>query len=101
MRLPTLRPMLLCVALLVACAQATATEARQTGPDGSGSCPDSASNSAEHPDEAEASDDSATTAVRRTQKTKPAPSASPRATSGGGGRNTPPRFHSFLPGMFR
>lgn len=90
---------LLSVALLCASGQALATESRHMDPDGSGSCPESSTAGNEAADETDA--DAAAAPVRRTQKAKPA--ATPRASNGGGGgnRSTAPRWHSFLPGMFR
>jgi hypothetical protein len=96
MRLHTLRPMLLCLALLAASGHAMANESRQSATDDA--CPDTAATSAaERTDDPQV--DETVAPVRQTQKAKPAVSASPRAT--GGTRATPPRFHSFLPGMFR
>ena len=93
-------PILLSVALLCASGQLMATESRQMGPDGSGSCPESNTAST---DDAEVADaDVAAAPARRTQKTKPA--ATPRASNGSGSGNRSggaPRWHSFLPGMFR
>ena len=92
-----LSPILLSLALLCACGHATATESRQMGPDGSNSCPDSATAS----NDAEDTDGDATPA-RRAQKAKPATTT--RANGGGGGsgqRSSTPRWHSFLPGMIR
>ena len=77
MRLHPLRPMLLCLALLVASGHAMANESRQS--------------------ESQVADRGAP--PRQTQSATPAVSGSPRAT--GGTRTNPPRFHSFLPGMFR
>lgn len=95
-----LSPILLSVALLCASGQVLATESRQMGPDGSGSCPENATTSNEATDDADA--DAATAAPRRTQKAKPAAAVRSNGSSGGGGsRNTAPRWHSFLPGMFR
>lgn len=95
MRLHPLRPMLLCLALLAASGHAMACESRQSTPDEA--CPDNAATStAERTDDAQA--DEPIAPVRQTPKAKPAV-ASPRAT--GGTRTNPPRFHSFLPGMFR
>lgn len=96
MRLHTLRPMLLCLALLAASGQAMANESRQSAVDEA--CPDNAAASTvERTDDAQV--DEPVAPVRQTQKAKPAISASPRAA--GGTRISPPRFHSFLPGMFR
>lgn len=96
MRLRPLRPMLLCLALLAASGHAMAYEARQAPADDI--CPDTATaGSTERTDDSQL--DGAVAPVRHTQKAKPAVSASPRAT--GGTRTNPPRFHSFLPGMFR
>ena len=95
MRLHPLRPMLLCLALLAASGHAMANESRQSAADEA--CPDTATASApERTDDAEV--DEPIAPVRQTPKAKPAV-ASPRAT--GGTRTNPPRFHSFLPGMFR
>lgn len=96
MRLHLLRPMLLCLALLAASGHAMANESRQSAADEA--CPDNAvAGTTDRTDESPV--DEPVTPVRQTQKAKPAVSASPRAT--GGTRTNPPRFHSFLPGMFR
>ena len=89
---------LLSIALLCASGQLLATESRQMDADGSASCPETTAASNDVADEVDA--DAAAAPARRTQKTKPAPT--PRASNGGGGgsRSTP-RWHSFLPGMFR
>ena len=93
MRLHPLRPMLLCLALLAASGHAMA-ESRQSASDEA--CPDTAASTTERTDDAQV--DEPIAPVRQTPKAKPAV-ASPRAT--GGTRTNPPRFHSFLPGMFR
>ena len=95
MRLHPLRPMLLCLALLAASGHAMANESRQAAADDA--CPDTVASSTERTDDGPV--DETVVPVRQTQKAKPAVSASPRAT--GGARSNPPRFHSFLPGMFR
>ena len=96
MRLHPLRPMLLCLALLAASGHAMANESRQAPADDA--CPDTAAAAnAERTDDDQV--DETIVPARQTQKAKPAVSASPRAT--GGTRTNPPRFHSFLPGMFR
>lgn len=97
MRLHPLRPMLLCLALLAASGHAMANESRQAAADDA--CPDTAAaaTGTERTDESPV--DETVAPIRQTQKSKPAVSASPRAT--GGARTSPPRFHSFLPGMFR
>jgi septal ring-binding cell division protein DamX len=88
---------LLSVALLCASGQALAAESRPMEPDGI-SCPESANASSEAADDADA--DAIAAPARRTQKAKPA--ATSRASNGGGGnRSSAPRWHSFLPGMFR
>ena len=94
-----LSPILLSLALLCASGLGMAAEARQLSPDGDGNCPETASASNEAADEVDP--DAAAAPARRTQKAKPAPAA--RAGGGGaaGQRNTAPRWHSFLPGMFR
>ena len=96
MRLHPLRPMLLCLALLAASGHAMANESRQAPADDA--CPDTAAASTTERTDDSAVDETVAPA-RQTQKAKPAVSASPRAT--GGVRTNPPRFHSFLPGMFR
>ena len=91
---------LLSVALLYASGPLMATESRHMGPDGSGSgtCPEAATAASDATDEADP--DAAAAPARRTQKAKPAANA--RGNGGGGGnRNSAPRWHSFLPGMFR
>ncbi|HSD16233.1 MAG TPA: hypothetical protein VLC71_03095 [Thermomonas sp.] len=95
MRLHPLRQML-CLVLLATSGHAMANESRQATTDEA--CPDTAAaSSSERTDDAQADD--MVVPARQTQKAKPAMSASPRAT--GGTRTSPPRFHSFLPGMFR
>ena len=66
--------------------------------DGGNACPETTTASTDAVDEVDA--DAAAAPARRAQKTKPTPT--PRASNGGGGgsRSTP-RWHSFLPGMFR
>jgi len=95
MRLHPLRPMLLCLVLLAASSHAMANESRQAPADDA--CPDSAASTTERTDDGQG--DETVAPARQAQKAKPAVSASPRAT--GGTRTNPPRFHSFLPGMFR
>lgn len=93
-----LSPILLSIALLCASGQLMATESTQMAPDGNASCPENTATSSDIADDAET--DVAAAPVRRTQKAKPA--ATPRASnSGGGNRGSTPRWHSFLPGMFR
>ena len=92
-----LRPMLLCLALLAASGHAMATESRQSASDEA--CPDTtAASASERTDDGQPAEEP-TAPTRQTHKAKPAVSASPRAT--GGTRTSPPRSHSFLPGMFR
>jgi len=95
MRRPSLIPALMSLALLMACGQALASESRQTSAEGGESCPETAAT--ERADDADAEPNAPATPVKRTSKAK-APAA-PRA--GGGTRSTAPRWHSFLPGMFR
>jgi len=95
-----LSPILLSVALLCASGLGMAAESRQLGPDGDGSCPETAAASNEATDEADP-DAAAAPAPRRTQKAKPAPATRSGGGSAAGQRNTAPRWHSFLPGMFR
>lgn len=93
-----LSPILLSVALLCASGFGMAAEARQLSPDGDGSCPETTAASNEATDEADP--DAAAAPARRTQKAKPTPAAR-SGGNGAGQRNTAPRWHSFLPGMFR
>lgn len=85
-------PALACVVLL-SCSGYALAETRQMGSDGGS--PADVSAGGERLDEAEA--DAASGAQRRTQKAKPPAAASPRAST----RPAAPRWHSFLPGMFR
>jgi hypothetical protein len=94
-----LSPILLSVALLCASGLGMAAESRQLGPDGDGSCPETAAASNEATDETDP--DAAAAPARRTQKAKPAPATRSGGGNASGQRNTAPRWHSFLPGMFR
>lgn len=94
-----LSPILLSVALLCASGLGMAAESRQLSPDGDGSCPDTATASNEVADDVDA--DAAAAPARRTQKAKPAPAARSGGGNGTGQRSSAPRWHSFLPGMFR
>lgn len=89
-------PALLSIALLGACGQAAALESRQLTADGSDSRTESMAGG-DRTDGAEPEPNTPATQGKRTEKAKAA--ASPR--SGGGNRSTAPRWHSFLPGMFR
>jgi hypothetical protein len=88
---------LLSVALLCAAGQVLATESRQLGPDGSGSCPESTTGTLDEAD----SDAAAAPARRAPHKVKPTTPAARGAGGSNGQRSTTPRWHSFLPGMFR
>ena len=94
-----LSPILLSVALLCASGFGMAAESRELSPDGDGSCPETTAASNETTDEVDA--DAAAAPARRTQKTKPTPGARSGGGNGAGQRNNTPRWHSFLPGMFR
>ena len=94
-----LSPILLSVALLCACGQVMAAEARHMGPDGSGgTCPDTAAANTDRNSDDDTDNEAVAAPVRRPQKAKPAPTSHGNA---GGNRSTAPRWHSFLPGMFR
>jgi hypothetical protein len=92
-------PFLLSIALLCASGQVLASESRQVGPDGDGNCPETVATGNDVTDELDP--DAAAAPARRAQKSKPAPAS--RASGGNGGvqRSNAPRWHSFLPGMFR
>ena len=96
MRLLSPIPALLSIVLLGACGQALAGEARHMAADG-GSCPDSAAAGNDRMDDAEADPNAPATPAKRSPKAKAV--AAPRDSSGT--RSTAPRWHSFLPGMFR
>ena len=97
MRLLSPIPALLSIVLLGACGQALAVEARHMAADGGGSCPDSAAAGNDRMDDAEADPNALATPAKRTPKAKAV--AAPHDSSGT--RSTAPRWHSFLPGMFR
>ena len=92
-------PILLSIALLCASGQVLASESRQIGPDGDGTCPETAANGNDVTDEVDP--DAAAAPARRTQKAKPAPTSRASGGNGGGQRSNAPRWHSVLPGMFR
>ena len=94
-----LSQIVLSVALLCASGLAMAAESRQLGPDGDGNCPETGTAANDATDEADP--DAAAAPARRTQKAKPTPAARSGGGNGAGQRNTAPRWHSFLPGMFR
>ncbi len=87
---------MLSIVLLGACSQAVAVESRQMASDGSESRSEGLSGG-ERADGSEADPNVPETQAKRSEKAKAA--ASPR--TGGGNRSTAPRWHSFLPGMFR
>ncbi len=95
MRRLSLIPAVLSVVLLGACGQTVAADSRQLAADGGESCPDAAT--VERADDADADPNAPATSVKRTSKAKAA--AAQRASAGN--RSTAPRWHSFLPGMFR
>lgn len=91
----------LCLALLLicACAAVSAREVRMQTPNGeTGTCPDVEATTA-----AAATTPKAAPATAQARGNKPA--TKPATTQGGGGdaavRSQGPRWHSFLPGMFR
>ena len=89
-------PALLSIALLGACGQAVAVESRQMASDGSESRSQGIAGG-ERADDADPDPNAPVTQAKRSEKAKAA--TSPR--TGGGNRSTAPRWHSFLPGMFR
>ena len=100
MRPSSPRPLLLCIALLLACGHAAASQSRQLDADGSGACPEATATGNERAEDADEQAGTASPARRAAQKPRPAASATPR-TGGGNERVAPPRWHSFLPGMIR
>ena len=90
------RYLLLCLLLTSAGAMAGAREVRLHGPNGDGGCPDATTPAAP----AAAPANATTTPVRHADKIKPV-----ITVRGGGsddsGTTHAPRWHSFLPGMFR
>lgn len=90
-------PIFLSIALLSACGYASAAASQHMSADGSSSCPDSTVATNDRSDLGDADPAAAALPpVRRTEKAKAA--AAPRAS---GTRAAAPRWHSFLPGMFR
>lgn len=91
-------PILLSFALLSAGGYASAAESQHLSADGSPSCPDSAAASNDRNELGDADPATVPVApVRHSEKTKTL--VTPRSNSGT--RATAPRWHSFLPGMFR
>lgn len=92
------RTILLSIALLSASGYASAAESQHLSADGSTSCPDSAATGNDRNELGDADPASPTASpVRHFEKTKTA--VTPHSNSGN--RATAPRWHSFLPGMFR
>lgn len=101
MRLPTPRQLFICIALMAVFGCAHASEARHpTAPDGVTTAAETGPANIDRLDETDIDGAvAATHAVQRTQKSKAPATASARTTSDN--RMMPPRYHSFLPGMFR
>lgn len=100
MRLLTTRQLLVCLALAGTFGQLHAAETRHTAPE---SAPAADPAPVSQPDRLEEADiDGAVAAAhaQRTQKAK-SPTPAPAARTTSDSRAMPPRFHSFLPGMFR
>ena len=94
---PCFRPALFCLALLLAGGQAMAVESRHLDANGSGACPDGGGTAAATAqDEADVDTDTAPAPAHRAPK-----AAKPPAARASGNRGTAPRWHSFLPGLFR
>lgn len=96
-QIPGFRFLLLpCLLLLSAGSMAGAREVRLHGPNGDGGCPDAATSAP-----AAAPGKASTTPARHADKIKPVITV----RGGGGGDDSgtshAPRWHSFLPGMFR
>ena len=97
----------LCILLVAACGShgnGNHGDDDGMGPDGGGggnTCPETTTATGNDHDisDDETDNDVVTAPVRHTQKTKPV--VTPRSSNGGGNHSTAPRWHSFLPGMFR
>lgn len=92
MRRHTLIP--LSLAMLFACGSAAAIESQQLAADGNSSCPDSAAATSERSDVSDL-DPATAPPARHIEKAKTV--IAPRSST----RSAAPRWHSFLPGMFR
>ena len=90
-------PILLSIALLFAGGYAAAAESQHLSADGSASCPDSAPTANDRNELGDVDPSATASPVRHADKTKTL--VSPRSNSGN--RAVAPRWHSFLPGMFR
>ena len=91
-------PILLSFALLFAGGHAAAAESQHLSADGSTSCPDSAATANERNEPGDG-DPSTSTASPARHSDKAKTLVAPRGNSGN--RAAAPRWHSFLPGMFR
>lgn len=97
MRRLSLVPAILWIALAGVGGQAMAGESRQLSADGSESRAEAASAGTFRGADPESEANAPATPPKRAAQSKP--TAAPQA--GGGNRSTAPRWHSFLPGMFR
>ena len=100
MRLPTLRQLLVCLALTGAFAHAGAAELRHLAPEAAPEAADTPPGQCDRLDEADIDGAVAASHAQRPQKPKPQ-ATTPAVRSSGDSRMLPARFHSFLPGMFR
>ena len=90
---------LLSIALLCASGQALASNTHPAATDDGTACPETPTAASTVPTDETDGDAALGSPAHRTQKAKQAPAV--RGTGGGGNRTTTPRWHSFLPGMFR
>ena len=91
---------LLCLMLLCASTAVAARDIRMQGSNGDGGhCPEIAAAVADAEAKSSKPRTPARTTTRAAKPAKVAPSV--RGDSDGGGRSQAPRWHSFLPGMFR
>lgn len=95
MRRSSLLPALFWIVLAGVSGQAMGAESRQMSANGGESCPETTAATAFRGADADSEADVPATPVKRATRSP----ATPRTSEGS--RSTAPRWHSFLPGMFR
>lgn len=95
MRRSSLLPAFFWIAFAGVSGQAMGAESRHMSANGGESCPETTSTGAFRGTDAEPEASAPATPAKRSSR----PTAAPRASEGN--RSTAPRWHSFLPGMFR